>query len=260
MIIWGERNAVFYADELIVLSRGTQKYFREKYGRDTKFIPNAVDEYEKRDAELITEKWGLTKDSYILFLGRMVPEKGIEYLIKAYKEMCKAWDNAENRSMEDTETDRRNVNDRKALKKLVIAGGSSDTDAFVAAMKELVGDDDRIIFTGFVDGQPKQELFSNAYVYVLPSDVEGMPLSLLEALSYGNCCLVSDIDECAEVVEQNGVTFRHSNVDNLRKKLEELIASPDKVQHYKSEAADFVHDKYKWSEVADMVEKLYRAM
>lgn len=234
MILWGERSAVNYADDMIVLSRGTQKYFLEKYGRKTEFIPNAVNEFEKRKPEIITEKWGLTEGSYILFLGRMVPEKGIEYLIKAYKGLEK-------------------------VKKLVIAGGSSDTDAFVNSMKELAGDDPNVIFTGFVEGQLKEELYSNAYVYVLPSDVEGMPLSLLEALSYGNCCLVSDIDECAEVVEDHGVTFRHSNVENLRKKLADLIVSPDKVQKYKVEAAEFVHEKYKWSECADMVEHLYRA-
>ena len=86
-----------------------------------------------------------------------------------------------------------------------------------------------------------------------------MPLSLLEALSYGNCCVVSDIDECAEVVEQNGVTFRHSNVDSLKKRLKGLLDDPDTVHKYKSTAAEFVHDKYKWSECADMVERLYRA-
>ena len=258
MILWGERSAVNYADEMIVLSRGTQKYFVEKYGRSTVFIPNAVDEFEKHIPELIAEKWGLKEESYILFLGRMVPEKGIEYLIRAYKEICKVWDGA--KPGKGTGKTELCGADENTVKKLVIAGGSSDTDAFVAAMKELAGDDDRIIFTGFVDGQLKQELYSNAYVYVLPSDVEGMPLSLLEALSYGNCCLVSDIDECAEVVEDHGVTFRHSNVESLKKRLSDLMSTPEKVAEFKAGAAEFVHEKYKWSECADMVEHLYRAL
>ena len=172
----GERNAVKYADEIIVLSKGVQTYFMDTYGRETRFIPNGVNRPEIREASLITEKFGLTKDSYILFLGRLVPEKGIRYLIEAF----------------------RNV---RTDKKLVIAGGSSDTDSFAKELEELAKDDDRIIFTGFVQGRMLDELYSNAYIYTLPSDLEGMPLSLLEAMSYGNYCLVSDIPECTEVVE-----------------------------------------------------------
>ena len=81
------------------------------------------------------------------------------------------------------------------------SAGSSDTDSFMEELKELAKGDDRILFTGFVQGAMLDELYSNAYIYTLPSDLEGMPLSLLEAMSYGNCCLVSDIPECAEVVE-----------------------------------------------------------
>ena len=169
----GEKNAVKYADEIIVLSKGVQKYFMETYGRETHFIPNGVNRPEVREAKLITDHFGLEKDSYILFLGRLVPEKGIRYLVEAFKNV-------------------------KTDKKLVIAGGSSDTDSFMEELKELAKGDDRILFTGFVQGAMLDELYSNAYIYTLPSDLEGMPLSLLEAMSYGNCCLVSDIPECAE--------------------------------------------------------------
>ncbi|MFR3431461.1 MAG: glycosyltransferase [Holdemanella porci] len=84
-------------------------------------------------------------------------------------------------------------------------------------LKELAIDDDRIIFTGFVQGRILEELYSNAYIYCLPSDLEGMPLSLLEAMSYGNCCLVSDIEECASVVEDKAITFKKSNVEDLKR-------------------------------------------
>ena len=107
-------------------------------------------------------------------------------------------------------------------------------------LKELAKGDDRILFTGFVQGAMLDELYSNAYIYTLPSDLEGMPLSLLEAMSYGNCCLVSDIPECAEVVEDKALIFH-----------------PELVMKMKNQAADFICAKYNWDEVVDKTLALY---
>lgn len=229
----GEKNAVKYADEIIVLSKGVQDYFRNQYGRETRFIPNGVNRPEIRKAELITDKFGLVKDSYILFLGRLVPEKGIRYLIEAFK---------------NVETE----------KKLVIAGGSSDTDSFMEELKKLAKDDKRIVFTGFVQGQMLEELYSNAYIYTLPSDLEGMPLSLLEAMSYGNCCLVSDIPECTEVVEDKALIFKKSNVQDLQNKLQEACDCTDKVKQLKQQATEYICEKYNWDDVVKETIQLYR--
>ena len=166
-------------------------------------------------------------------MGRLVPEKGLRYLIEAFKQV-------------DTE------------KKLVIAGGSSDTDEFTKELKELARDDSRIIFTGFVQGKELDELYSNAYVYTLPSDLEGMPLSLLEAMSYGNCCLVSDIDECASVVEDKAFVFKKSDVADLQSKLQKACDDKEQVQKYKDEAADYICQKYNWDDVVKQTLKLYR--
>lgn len=229
----GEKNAVKYADEIIVLSKGVQDYFKNTYNRETKFIPNGVNRPVIAEADEISQKYGLAKNSYILFLGRLVPEKGIHYLIKAYKQI-------------DTE------------KKLVIAGGASDTDEYVKELKELAKDDDRIVFTGFVQGKILDELYSNAYVYSLPSDLEGMPLSLLEAMSYGNCCLVSDIPECTEVVEDKAIVFRKSDIEDLRIKLLEACEDEEHVNALKKQASDFICKKYNWDDVVFLTEKLYR--
>ena len=221
----GEKVAAKYADEIIVLSEGVRRYFYSTYHRETHFIPNGVSRPTIREAKKITEKFGLHKEEYILFLGRIVPEKGLVCLIQAYKQI-------------------------KTNKKLVIAGGASDTDGFMKRLQLLAADDNRILFTGFVQGQMLEELYSNAYLYVLPSDLEGMPLSLLEAMSYGNCCLVSDIPECADVVEDRAVVFRHGDVMDLQDKLQALCDKTDMVMHYASETTEFICLKYSWDHMA----------
>lgn len=229
----GEKVAVKYADEIIVLSKNVQEYFRGTYGRETVFIPNGVNRPTLRSHQLIKEKFGLDKDEYILFLGRLVPEKGIAYLIKAFKNV-------------------------KTEKKLIIAGGSSDTEGFVKEMRILAEDDNRIIFTGFVQEQLMEELYSNAYMYVLPSNLEGMPLSLLEAMSYGNCCLTSNIAECTEVVEDKALVFKKSDVSNLKEKLQYACDNPDAVKRLKREATEYICQKYNWDDVVKQTLVLYR--
>jgi glycosyltransferase involved in cell wall biosynthesis len=230
-ILSGEKNAVKFADQIIVLSESVQKYFKDTYNRETVFIPNGVNRPKIVDAQEIMEQWGLEKDSYILFLGRLVPEKGIHYLIEAFKSV-------------------------KTDKKLVIAGGSSDTTDYMDSLKEIA--EENVVFTGFQQGQILEELYSNAYIYCLPSDLEGMPLSLLEAMSYGNCCLTSDIPECAEVIEDKAVTFKKADVMDLQEQLQKLCSAPQLVQKYKDGASDFICKKYNWDDVVARTLQLYR--
>lgn len=230
-ILAGEKCAVRYADEIIVLSRNVQKYFRERYNRDTVFIPNGIVKPALLPAKQILEL-GLQPGEYILFLARIVPEKGIQYLIDAFKTI-------------------------RTDKKLVIAGGASDTDAFYREMQQRAAGDDRIIFTGFVSGTLLEELYSCAYLYTLPSDLEGMPLSLLEAMSYGKCCVVSDIPECTEVVEDKGVVFPRGNTAALAEVLQKLCDHPEIPAGYGSEASAFVCAKYNWDEVTEKTLALY---
>lgn len=232
-IRFGERMAVKWANEIIVLSGEIQKYFKDNYNRNTVFIPNGVTRPEKKKADLISQQFGLQKNSYILYLGRIVPEKGEHYLIQAFKQI---------------ETD----------KKLVIAGGASDTDDYMKQLKELTSGDDRIVFTGFVQGELLQELYSNAYIYVLPSDLEGMPLSLLEAMSFGNCCLTSDIPECTEVIGHHGFSFKRGNIEDLKEKLQELCKQASTVHDYQEKASDYICRKYDWDVIVQKTLMLYQ--
>lgn len=234
-LLFGEKVAVKYADEIIVLSKNMQKYFKDTYGRETVFIPNGVLKPRIRRDRAIKKKWGLEKDSYILFLARIVPEKGLHYLLDAYMGL-------------DTD------------KRLVVAGGSSHTDDYMKQMEQKAAKDNRVLMTGFVQGELLEELYSNAYIYVLPSDIEGMPVSLLEAMSYGNCCLVSDIAENIEVVEDGGKgsLFKKSSVSDLKYKLMELLEHKEMVDSYRAGAREYICGKYNWDDVAYMTMELYK--
>lgn len=231
---FGEKMAAKYADEVIVLSKNVQQYFLDTYGRETHFISNGISRPKIREVKEIQEKYGLSKGGYILFLARLVPEKGLHYLIEAFA---------------DIQTD----------KKLVIAGGSSHSFEYMKQIQEMAAKDDRIIMTDFVQGRVLEELYSNAYLFVLPSDIEGMALSLLEAMSYGNCCLVSDIEENTEVVENKAAAFQKGNVTDLKEKLEYLLANAEKVAEYKRMSADFICQKYSWEDVVRKTEILYES-
>lgn len=231
-IKFGEKVAVEFSNSMIVLSRHVQQYFLENYNRETNLIPNGVNRPEKKAADIITSKYGLKGNDYILSLSRLTREKRIDLLIDAFKRL-------------DTE------------KKLVIAGGSSDSGEYVESLKKLAEDDARIMFTGFVQGDEMAELYSNAYLYCLPSELEGMPLSLLEAMSYGNCCLVSDIAENVDVVRDKGVSFRTNDVDDLIRKMSELIENYDTVDKCKAQAADYVCGEYNWDDIAKETLGLY---
>lgn len=232
VIKFGEKMAAKYADEVIVLSENVKQYFMDTYHREVTYIPNGVNRPQIRPAQMITEKYGLTKDGYFLFLARIVPEKGLHYLIEAFEKI-------------DTD------------KKLVIAGGNSQAVEYMEQIHKMAAKDDRIIMTDFVQGQMLEELYSNAYAFILPSDVEGMALSLLEAMSYGNCCLVSDICENTEVTEDKALTFRKGDVADLRRQLVYMLAHPETVREYARQSTDFICGKYNWDEVVDKTIERY---
>lgn len=233
-IKFGEKCAAKYADEIIVLSKSVQQYFKEIYNRETHFIPNGVNKPEIREPKIIKEKYGLDKENYILFLARIVPEKGLDYLLEAYKNI-------------------------KTDMKLVIAGGASHTNSYYDEVVEKAKQDERIVLTGFVQGEELQELYSNCYLYCLPSDVEGMPISLMEAMSYGRRCVTSDIEENTQVTGNYGMSFKKSDIEDLKKQLEAAISgeSSDKWRS-SQEISDYILEKYDWDNVVEETKDLYK--
>lgn len=229
---FGERMAATKADVCLVLSKNMKEYIDTKYGVNSILFANGIDKPQSHAPEIIKEKYGLEKNEYILSLGRIVPEKGLQYLIKAFRE-CSS--------------------DRK----LVIAGGSESNKDYYNQLLALAEGDERIIFTGYVYGQEVQELYSNAYIFALPSNLEGMANALLEAMSYGNCCLISDIPENTEVVHDKALSFEKGNETDLQKKLQMLLDDENLVRKYKKEAAPYILDRYNWDIVVDQMLRIY---
>ena len=232
VIKFGERMAAKYADEVIVLSENVKQYFKETYNRETIYIPNGITRPAPQGQTVIGEKYGLKKDGYFLFLARIVPEKGLHYLIEAFSGL-------------------------KTDKKLVIAGGSSQAYGYMEQIHRMAAEDERILMTDFVQGQVLEELYANAYAFVLPSDVEGMALTLLEAMSYGDCCLVSDIRENTEVVEDKALTFRRGDVKDLKRQLAWMLEHPDEVRRMGEESVDYICGKYNWDDVTGRTLAVY---
>ncbi|HDM78451.1 MAG TPA: glycosyltransferase [Deltaproteobacteria bacterium] len=224
-------TAVYFPHVTTSVSKVQKNYYEAKFGKKVVYIPTGVSNVARRRADKIL-KWGLKPERYILFAARLVEEKGAHYLIDAFRRL-------------DTDV------------KLVIAGDAAHADKYKALVHERAGDDKRIIFPGFVTGETLEELFSNAYLFCLPSTLEGLPIALLEAMSYGNCCVASDIPENLEALENYGYTFANRDPNSLFQVLRDLIEHPEKVKIKKERAREHVLKNYSWDNIADQMELLY---
>jgi glycosyltransferase involved in cell wall biosynthesis len=224
-----EYPAAHFANRTIVVSKTLRDYFRDHHHCDAAYIPNGTNLPVPRPAKRILPL-GLTPGKYVLFVGRLVPEKGVHYLCEAFNAI-------------DTDL------------KLALVGGLSFSQSYVDVLKRYAGD--RIRLLDYVYGEALEELWSNAYLVVQPSTMEGLSIALLEALSYGRCVLLSDIPENLEVAEDCAVSFRSKDVGDLKEKLEMLLARPDLVKHYEEKAKNHVRLQYSWDKVAESTEALY---
>lgn len=254
----GERAAVTFPQRTVVVSKTLKNYEKEKFGKDVIYIPNGITLPVAQPNDS-TNELGLEKDEYILFLSRLVPEKGCHDLINAFRQL-------------------------KTDKKLVIAGAPSHSEDYANYLHELANGDDRIVFPGPLYEERKDEIFRNAYFFVLPSSIEGMAIVLLEAMSYGRCCLCSDIEENLEVIfpsvsseeaiisneqyvadegayildDMFGTCFKSGNVNDLMCKLDFLIRHPQIVSDLGQMARSQVADRHNWDRIAQEYLAVYR--
>lgn len=230
---FGEFITGHFADKIISVSKQLKGYFIDKYNRNEDnviYIPNGVNIENSIEPNEIKEL-GLNINDYILFLARLVPEKGAHYLIDAYNKL---------------NTD----------KKLVIAGGASFSDDYVGKLNKQAIKNEKIIFTGNVSGKLLIELYCNCFLYVLPSDIEGMPLTLLEALSFGKQVLVSDIQENLQVIENidNCYYFNKSDVNDLCNKINFIIS--EEKSYNPEDTIKIIEQQYSWENVVCEYSKL----
>jgi glycosyltransferase involved in cell wall biosynthesis len=238
MLKFGEWTSVKFAHRTITVSHCLTTYCKDKFKKETSYIPNGVNLHSNVKADLINQKFGLEKDSYILFLSRLIRHKGVHHLINAYNKIV---------------TD----------KKLVIAGGASFTDSYEREIKQLAKDNPNIIFIGNVEGESDtwKELFSNAYLLVHPSESEGLPIVLLEAMSFGRAILASDIPENKEVIDSKyGLTFKNKSVVDLKEKIEYALLYPNVVAKVGQDCVAHVEKNYNWVEIVANVEKVYEGL
>ena len=226
----GEKIAARYADEVVTLSEEMHRYFLDTYGRDTALVKNAVSPVPETGDALLRETFHLQKDGYLLYLGRISPEKGPQDLIAAFKQTNLPY-------------------------RLVIAGEIPDND-FGHEVHALIGDDQRILPVGFVQGEMMNALYCNCRVYVLPSHTEGQALTLLEAMSCGANCLVSDIPENTTVLGSHGTAFAMGNVEDLARKLEEAVLRYPAAEEKEKQKQEILAE-YGYNRVVDAHEAIY---
>ena len=221
-----ENCAIYFPNKTIVVSKNLKEYFENKFKKKVYYFPNGAN----IPKESLEKTSNVNKGNYILFVGRLVPEKGIHYLINAFNEL-------------------------KTDMKLIIAGESSFTDKYVVYLRNIAGP--QVNFLGFIDNGKICELYRNAYLFVLPSEIEGSPVSLLEAMSYGRCVLVSDIPECLEIIGDSGLSFKSRDYLDLKDKLRYLIEHPELVRKMEGRAKSRIREEFNWETIVNELEQIY---
>ena len=229
-----ERLSYNMGDSLTVVSKQIERYFKETYNKQTVYIPTGIEmpNFEIWNDSLLSGM-GLEKDGYYLFIARIVEEKGLHYLIDAYKQI-------------------------ETPKKLVIAGKMDTANPYHKKILNMAKSDNRIVFLGEVLGEKKDMLFKGAYAFCLPSELEGMSIALLEAMSYGKLCIVSDIAENLDIAQGKALSFESKSVDSLAQSLRKAERmSVRERDNLGNRAKTYVVKNHQFETIAQKMESLY---
>jgi glycosyltransferase involved in cell wall biosynthesis len=235
---FGELVAVFFSDRIITVSKNLGKYVKKKYGKNPAVITNGMDVAPTSSSEYL-KKWNLQRGGYVAYIGRLIRHKGVHYLIEAFKRL------------EDKHLTRG--------KKLVIVGEGFHTDEYVKELKDAARGRENIIFTGSLSGEPLNQLFSHCYLFVQPSESEGLSLALLEAMGYARAILSSDIKENKEPLnDETAVFFRSGDAQDLEEKMVDIINNPVAAKVMGENARAKAEKEYSWDTIARKIEKVYQ--
>ena len=237
---FGEWAACRFPNQTIAVSHSIKKYCDDKFKNcNCVYIPNGVEPQKiAKDDKL--KKWNLEKGKYLMTAARLIRHKGIHHLISAYHKLSE-----ESPKLEFPP-------------KLVIAGAPSFSKDYREYLTKLAAGCSDIIFTGFQSGETLAQLFAHAYLYVHPSESEGLSITILEAMSYGKCVVMSDIPENLEMIDHSGVAFKTADAKDLKEKLISLINHPEIVKERSAKAIDFIKKYYNWEKIVEKTEEVYK--
>ena len=227
------RFALYFPQVSVVDSKYVQSWYRENFGKYPIYVPYGANIDLTELDEAILHKKNLRNKKYILFVGRLVREKGVHYLVEAFKGI-------------------------KTDFKLVIVGGDPYDKEYELFLKKSANKNTK--FLGYIYGKDYENLCKGAYLYVTPSELEGTSPALLTAMALGKCVLVSDISENLETIGDAGFSFRHGDSEDLKEKLQFLLSNPDAVEKMQKKAMDRVRTKYDWDNITNQIEKIYETL
>jgi glycosyltransferase involved in cell wall biosynthesis len=239
MLYLGERVACRMPDATIAVSKTLEAYCRMSYSVNTKYIPNGT-QVPMTDADKnLLKPFGLKQGKYLMMCSRLVKHKGAHVFIEAWKKLKKQRP------------------DLAKGMKIAIVGGSAFTDDYVKELQTQASKVPGVVLTGTQTGETLHSLFSNSYAAVHPSESEGLPIAVLEAMSYGKCVLSSDIPENLELTKDHGLTFKVGNVNDLTKKMIMMLDEPKLVKAVGKESRLHIAKHYDWKDIAETTEYLY---
>ncbi len=240
MLRLGEWSASHFPHKTIAVSRTIFQYMRDVYDRESVYIPNAVPAYEPVKNESILQSWNLKEKEYVLVVSRLIPHKGIHYIVDAWKQLLATHPEVIGK------------------KKLVIVGDGYYTDEYVAFVKSRAAGVDSILFTGFQSGQELHTLYSNAHSMIHPSDNEGLPICVLEGMSYRLPLLVSDIVEHRDLITNANFLFERGNIDSLVEKTSRVLSmSQTELETVGKQNRTLIEKDFSWDCVMDAIVKVY---